>query len=251
MTREVYILAGQSNMAGMKQGSPTYANASRIYRLKQPWNAAWGTPCQPHAPDYTPTYPAGSGTWDLAVDPIHSHPQCGVGPGIAFADRLIDLRGDPALEIGLVPCAWPGSTINGNWRSDYLWWTAFGTTVARIKEAKKWGPVKGLIWYQGESEALNSAPSYIQAAVQRVLRDLTFEIGYRVPTIVTVIGPNPGAQYPGWAATQNYLRYMDGVADAVVSAADLANDPADPVHLTAASCVTLGHRYADAMHAML
>lgn len=243
MSKEVYILAGQSNMVGVNNSlpTPTYANGSRIYRFNQPWHSGWNIPV---------AQPTNTGSWALANDPLHADPQCGVGPGKAFADKLIDLRGDPSLEIGLVPCAWGGSDIRNHWGSSYLWWNAFGMMLGRMAKAKEWGEVKGFIWYQGEADALNAAPTYYQTELFRLVRDVRSYLGiHDLPVIVTRLGPNPGG-YPGWASMQSYIDQVAGVDPnlAVVSASDLA---ASGVHLTAASAVTLGHRYAAAMNAML
>lgn len=247
MTREVYIIApAQSNGVGINSGpAPTYANAARIYRYSQPWHAAWGQPSGSSAAT------AGAGTWGLASDPLHSDPQCGVGPGMAFADRLITLRGDPTLEIGLVPCGWGGSDIQVQWASSNLYWNAFGTTVARMHAAKAWGPIKGLLSYHGESAANEAVPAYYQAEIYRAIRDLRLQAGANVPAVLTRLGPKPPTGYPGWTKMQQFLDQIDGV-DPLVR---VVNPPRTLIgdgsaHIDAASAVATGHAWADAMHAM-
>lgn len=250
--REVYVLAGQSNMIGLgREIAPTYQNADRIFRFSQPWDARpnWRIPV---------AYPPGTGTWGPAADPLHSDPQCGVGPGMAFADKLIELRGD--LEIGLVPCAWGGSGIRELWADQFLWWSAFGMLLARMHEAAKWGPIKGLIWYQGEFDARSRdeqgkalpVPSYYQAEMFRLAKSVWLCFG-RIPIIVTKLGPCPNYQtYGWWNQIQSYIETMAGVDPmlSVVDASDLTLIGDGSPHITAGSAVTLGHRHAQAMHEM-
>lgn len=87
---EVWVLAGQSNMAG--RGSvdalpPDYTPSPRISALN------------------------GSGAWIApAVDPMHvdvdlrKAERCGVGPGLPFARAILDVNRE-SMHIGLVPCA--------------------------------------------------------------------------------------------------------------------------------------------------
>ena len=67
-----------------------------------------------------------------------------------------------------------------------------------------------------------------------------------------VLGPDPGdPAYPYHAQVQAAQAGMSGTGIAVVTAADLAGKSGDAVHLTTASQVTLGGRYATAMQALL
>lgn len=248
MTRETYILAGQSNMIGRGTGAQTYVNGARIYSYSQPWKVEDGVPVDTANP--------GSGTWALGADPLHSGPNAGVGPGMAFADRLLDLRNDPDLEIGLVPCAWSGSSAITDWEPAYRYWRAFGMCIARGEAAKAWGPIKGVLWYEGETAA-QLAPNPYQwvQALWRAISGLRMDLGdINLPVIVTRIGPNPqSVAYPSWSSIQTYTDAMIGVSPKlkVVCASDLTPISAGDIHINAASAVTLGHRYADAMFAML
>lgn len=242
--REVYILAGQSNVIGINTGTAPVYNAN-IHKFNQPWHTSWGIPV---------ANPANTGSWAQATNPLHSDPQCGIGPGMAFADELIALRGDSSLEVGLVPCGWGGSDISGLWANQYLWWSAFGMMLARMHKAREWGPIKGFIWYQGEAEARSSYPSYYQKEMFRLIQAVRFELLETIPVIVTKLGPCPNPSiYPGWALMQNYFDQMVGVDPKlkVVSAADLTLVGDGSPHLNAASCDILGRRYATAMHSMV
>lgn len=256
MTKELYVLSGQSNMVGRAPltPAPTYSNISRITRYSQPWDATFNKPWDSSNP--------GNGSWGAASDPLHSLPVAqggGVGPGIAFADRLIDLRNDANLEIGLVPCAAAGSSIDSDtfgvaWDRGYRF-NCYGSMVARTWAAQEaGGTLKGLLWYQGEAEALQTDyPIYWLESFLDLITKFRVEFGQLdLPVVAVSLGPNPSSGYPMWAAMQGYISGMAGISKHlnVVSAADLSGISGDPVHLDQASQITLGHRLADAMHAM-
>ena len=88
---DVYLLIGQSNMAG--RGIVTDANrlsSAGVWKFTK------------------------EGRWTEGVEPIHfDRKTVGAGPGLAFARILADA--DATLEIGLVPCAEGGSPLS-RWR---------------------------------------------------------------------------------------------------------------------------------------
>lgn len=223
--------------------SITYDHAARIARYAQAWNGS-STPPRPTSPS-----DPGAGVWLPATDPLHSHPLAGVGPGMAFADRLLTLRDDAQLEIGLVPCAHGGSSEHPDWEPTYDTLRLFTTAVARGRRAQTWGPIKGILHYGGETMAMGTDPTAWSGAVWRLMDGLRRELGDpNIPVIVTRLGPNPGG-FPSWAGIQAAADAMVNADPrlAVVSASDLQVSPTDPLHLTAASAVTLGQRYADAI----
>lgn len=228
--REIYILAGQSNMMGRGALSPaqTYNNDARIFAL------------------YSDT------GWGVGADPLHhDNVQAGVGPGMAFADKLLDLKGDPCLEIGLVPCAKSGSGIN-DWHSTWRPNNHYGNLIKQALIAREQGELKGLIWYQGETDAMASSyPLYWSTKLRQLIHDIRTDLGMpNLPVIITRLGPDPSSgTYPMWWAVQTYTDQMENIGVpnvAFVSASDLSAMP-DKIHLTASAAVTLGHRYAQAM----
>lgn len=85
---QLYLLIGQSNMSGrgsLKGVSPT--EDSRILMLDS------------------------LDQWVPAKDPLHfDRSYAGVGPGLSFAQHMLDQNPDD--KIGLIPCAWGGSSID-------------------------------------------------------------------------------------------------------------------------------------------
>lgn len=235
MARDMYILAGQSNMVGRGALSPpkTYANATRIF--------SFNSGC----------------SWVAGADPLHTDDAtAGIGPGMAFADKLLDLIGDPTLEIGLIPCAKSGSAM-ADWAPRWRAGSFYGAMLKRAQLAQAQGTLKGIIWYQGETDAQSSGYPLpwlegVRALINNVRCDLQMPT---LPAIITKIGPDPhSATYPMWSAVQLYADQIADVAPhdiSVVSAADLTAKVGDLVHIDANSAVTLGQRYAAAMYGML
>jgi Domain of unknown function (DUF303). len=130
----IYVLAGQSNMAGRGKITDTFANMSheRVYKLNQ------------------------AGEWVLAKHPLHSDKpkMVGVGPGLSFGIEMAKAK--PSVRIGLIPCAVGGSPIETWEPGGYHTSTKkypYDEALARIREAMKYGVVKGVIWHQGEANS--------------------------------------------------------------------------------------------------
>jgi sialate O-acetylesterase len=75
----------------------------------------------------------------------------GVGPGVAFAQAVLKATGRP---IGLIPCS-HGGTGMGQWDpalKDQGDDSLYGAMMHRVQMVGGGKKIKGLLWYQGESE---------------------------------------------------------------------------------------------------
>ncbi|KZV54552.1 putative carbohydrate esterase [Dorcoceras hygrometricum] len=135
--KNIFILAGQSNMVGRGGVS------------EKGWDRYIPVECQPNRNILRLNE---RNELEVAKDPLHQgldNKVCGVGPGMAFANRI--LKADPNFgSIILVPCALGGSKITE--------WSSFNSTlrqrlVWRTNEAIRFGgKLRAILWYQGESE---------------------------------------------------------------------------------------------------
>lgn len=130
---ELYILAGQSNMAGRGIVTDAYkaVGSDKILMLTK------------------------DGKWVQAKHPIHfDKPSAGVGPGMAFGIEMA--KDNPKAKIGLIPTAVGGSPIE-SWLPGALDRATnthpYDDAVERIKLAMQAGVIKGIIWHQGESNS--------------------------------------------------------------------------------------------------
>ncbi|NCU02799.1 MAG: polysaccharide deacetylase family protein [Chitinophagaceae bacterium] len=217
----VYLLIGQSNMAGRGAvDAESKVIDPQIIMLDS----------QNH--------------WVPATDPVHfDKPIAGVGPAISFAKQI--KGNNKHVKIALVPCAWGGSPIKV-WEPGEKYFAAhpYDDALARIKIAMQTGVLKGILWHQGESDNDSARAtiylSKLKALVNRLRTDLQMP---ELPFVAGEIGYFNKANF----INNQINRLPTEVANtAVVSAKDLV-DKGDQLHFNTASARELGKRYAVAM----
>ena len=227
-TFHVFLLLGQSNMAGYPKAQPAdRVEDPRVLVLGFDTCAATG-----RQPD----------EWDIAAPPLHECWNDGLGPGDYFAKTLVNVI--PAGDtLGLVPCAISGERIEtfakvGGTKYDYI--------LQRARRAQeRGGVIEGVLFHQGES---NSGDPSWPAKVNTLVTDLRTDLG---------LGPVPFLAgellYTGGAAGHNTLvNQLPGIVSNayVISANGLVQDPADVqwhLHFDHDSEVEFGKRYAAQM----
>ncbi|MCC6424480.1 MAG: sialate O-acetylesterase [Phycisphaerales bacterium] len=241
---DVWILAGQSNMQGIaaRTDAAQPHPQVRAFYMTDHWDKA-------QEPLHT--------LWK-AVDPIHNtlHGQTTedpihvVGPGLYFA---LNMRRETQVPQGLIACAHGGSSM--------LHWdpalkrlegkSLYGAMVRRVR--KNGGKVAGVLWYQGESDALNfETQKYIQRMkklVGSIRRDFN---DAKLPMVMAQIGRFVVTYSVGdsWNEIQDQQRRMPKIIPhlAVVPTIDLPME--DPIHIGADGPKRLGARMARAMRAI-
>jgi hypothetical protein len=151
--KNIFILAGQSNMAG--RGGVANNTITGIAT----WDGIVPPQCSPN-PSILKL--SANLTWVLAHDPLHDdidvNKTNGIGPGMAFANHVLDK--DPNFGIiGLVPCAIGGTKISEWERGTFLYKQMMRRVQASLQNG---GTIQALLWYQGESdtERQEDAKSY-------------------------------------------------------------------------------------------
>ena len=148
------LLVGQSNMAGRGYISETKPIINeRIWMLR-------------------------NGRWQMMAEPIHfDRAVSGVGPAASFAEKwCID---NPKEQIGLIPCAEGGSSID-EWRIDG---TLFRHAVSEAKFALENSELIAILWHQGENDSsagkykeyYNISYQYISTVMKRIEERFTPE----------------------------------------------------------------------------
>ncbi|WP_454717603.1 sialate O-acetylesterase [Caulobacter segnis] len=238
---DVYLLTGQSNMSGrglVEELAPAerlpdpaitlYGNEGTIRPAVEPLDTAIGQ-----------------------VDAISTDTIAAVGPGLFFARGLHGLNGRPIL---LVPCAKGGSSM-AQWKPGEGRDTLYGSCLARARAV---GKVRGVLWYQGETDAgrPDSAAGWresFEVLVARFRADLG---GKNLPLVLVQLADPPSPEvsapktYPAWAAIQAVQAGPIPECVAMVPAGGLPLK-ADTLHLTTAGQRTLGGRLAVAMDGLL
>jgi len=224
----VYLLLGQSNMAG--RGAPDSAPGE----------------ANPRILSLSP-----EGVWVPARDPLHvkiGRVEPGVGPGLSFAETL--LQDEPTASIGLVPCAVGGSPLK-RWTKDG---DLYEQALARAQTASATGTLEGVLWHQGEtdSDKKDAAESY-EARLTRMFADLRHDLGR--PDLPIVVG-----QLGEFVAKEKHP-HVDTVRAALARIpasvprtgfADSAGlgHKGDALHFDTIAARELGKRYAAAMRAL-
>lgn len=200
---DIWILAGQSNMQGAGR-TPDSAGDARLWMLNM--DGRWMRARNPLHRVFEAKEPAYElGFYELngknlpGRDSFHleflrnaeqsrknPYAVAGVGPGLYFGKRIVEATGQP---VGLIPCALGGATIelwnpSRKSRGDS---SLYGTMINRAKPFHK--QVKGLLWSQGESEAMNGqTDTYEQKLlnfIDQVRKDLD---NPDLPVIIVQIG---------------------------------------------------------------
>jgi hypothetical protein len=129
---DLYLLIGQSNMAGRgKVEAQDTTVHSRVFALDK------------------------NNEWIPAKDPVHFDKKvAGVGLGRTFGIEMAKVN--PKAKIGLIPCAVGGSPIDAWKVGGYHTQTKshpWDEMEKRLKAALKSGALKGILWHQGESDS--------------------------------------------------------------------------------------------------
>lgn len=128
----VFLMAGQSNMAGRGMVEPEDTVADkRILSINK------------------------DGEIIIAKEPLHFYEpdRTGLDCGLSFAKTLIKKVPD-SVSILIIPTAVGGSSIR-QWLGDSLYRNVklFSNFSAKVEFAKQHGVIKGILWHQGESDA--------------------------------------------------------------------------------------------------
>jgi hypothetical protein len=231
-TFHLYLLIGQSNMAGRGQvGAPDTETHPRVLALDR------------------------TDRWLPASDPIHfDKPIVGVGPGLTFGKVIAEHT--PSARIGLIPCAVGGSPIS-TWQPGGYWEQTgshpYDDAIARTHLAQRNGLLKGILWHQGESDSNeHDAERYLgrlEALIAR-LRSALHAPG--APFVAGTLGDFVLVRNP-WAQVVNdaLLDLPRRVERTACVKAEGLEHKGDDLHFDAASARELGRRYAEAMIQLL
>ncbi|NIP18072.1 MAG: sialate O-acetylesterase [Xanthomonadales bacterium] len=222
----IFLLAGQSNMAG--RGGLSEADQAvnpRILMLNR------------------------EGEWVHARDPVHyDKPIAGVGLARSFAAELADAA--MTVTIGLVPAACGGSPI-ATWEPGaYHEQTdshPYDDAIERTRRALQDGILAGILWHQGESDARrNTGPVYkdkLVALAERLRGDL------EAPDAAFIIGQLGHFEGKPWNEARQTINEAHIEAAREIDHAGFVSSYGlrakdDNTHFNTVSLVDFGKRYA-------
>jgi len=224
----IFIMAGQSNMAGRGLVEPqdTIPNPRVLTMNKE-------------------------NKWVIAKEPLHFYQPdlTGLDCGMAFALELLKSVGD-SVSIGLVPCAVGGSSVD-NWLSDVSFNNVelFRNFKERTEQSLKAGQIKAILWHQGESDASIEKIHQYNSKIETLFGRFRKVVGNdSLPIIMGELGSYyfPDDQQALWDSINVQIRSIadKGSNHFCVPTGDLTPKD-DRIHFNAASQRELGKRYAD------
>lgn len=223
----VYLLIGQSNMAGRAPFSgEEAATIDRCYLLND------------------------KDAWEPARNPLNRYSTIRKGldmqkmnPGFGFSKTM--LEANKGISIGLVVNAKGGTKIE-QWKKGSQF---YSEAIRRTKEAEKTGTLKGILWHQGESDGGN--PDGYADKLKALVGDLRKDLNN--PDLPFVAGEvfYDAKKKPGTKAINDELNKLPGNVPltACVSAKGLTT--ADNTHFDNKGMKQLGERYAEEMLKLL
>ncbi|MEN6307360.1 MAG: sialate O-acetylesterase [Anaerohalosphaeraceae bacterium] len=226
---DLYLLIGQSNMAGRGKVEPQDQQADpRIFVLDS------------------------SNEWKPAVEPLHfDKQQAGVGPGRSFG--AVMAQASPGRNIGLVPCAVGGTSIRVSVPGGYDKATQtypYDDMLKRVRIAMQAGTLKGILWHQGESDSSMGLAGTYYPAIKTLIERLRKELNAAgVPFVIGQLGQFAGAPWDAGrrgvdtahrmlAAQMPYCGFVSSEGLAAME---------DGIHFDAAGARELGKRFAAEM----
>lgn len=222
----IYILMGQSNMAGRGIITEEYQKLQhdRVIMLNK------------------------ENEWVLAKHPLHfDKPKAvGVGPGLSFGIEMAKV--DSEATIGLVPCAVGGTPIR-KWLpgayDEATFSHPYDDALLRIKEAMKKGVIKGIIWHQGEGDSkADSARLYLERLNELIVRIRKEVDNPQLPFIAGELGKYRKSYD---SINQELLKLPTKVPYTAVVSSEGLWHKGDGTHFDSPSATELGRRYAEAM----
>lgn len=227
----IFIMAGQSNMAGRATIEPfdTITNP-RIFTINK---------------------------WDklvLAKEPLHKYEPgvSGLDCGLSFANHIL-LNAKDSIYIILVPAAIGGSSID-QWLYDSVHRKVklYSNLLSKVEEAKKYGIVKGVLWIQGEEEAVKSATENYKIKLQSFILKVRNDL--KDSTIPFLIGRIKGfdSNILNWEKINNSIDSIQKsmIKVGVINTSDL-DHAGDKIHFDSNSQRLIGKRFATELLPML
>jgi type 1 glutamine amidotransferase len=241
---DLWVLAGQSNMEGVGDLVDVTPPHQSVMMLGM--DGKWSRAEEPlhwlvDSPD--PVHSGDPKTRAARSAQTHKGRNKGAGLGLPFAAALTSATGVP---IGLVACAHGGTSME-QWnpaKKDEGGNSLYGSMIRQFQLAG--GKVKGVLWYQGESDAGGEAAKSYSQVFSRFIAAVRSDFGQpELPFYFVQIGRFVRAgDSKGWNTVQEAQRLLpERVPNtAVVSVIDLELD--DLIHVGTQGLKRAGQRLA-------
>lgn len=222
----IFILAGQSNMAGRGQVEPqdTIPN-KRILSINK------------------------DGQLVFAKEPLHWYEpeRTGLDCGYSFGKTIIKHTPD-SISVLIIPTAIGGSSIS-QWLGDSLYRNVklFSNFLSKVELAKQYGIVKAILWHQGESDANDRDIPLYKERLQILFTKFRSAIGNdNLPVLMGELGSFSKDKEHFSLINESIHNYSATDRNSsVILTADLKHK-GDSLHFNSAGQRTMGKRFAEA-----
>jgi len=222
----VFILAGQSNMAGRGFVEPEDTMpVKRLLTINE------------------------SGQLIIAKEPLHFYEPTltGLDCGYSFGTTLIKSIPD-SISVLLIPTAVGGSSIS-QWLGDSVHRNVklFSNFLDKLEIGKKYGIIKGILWHQGESDANEKdIPLYPKRLSELIERFRTSAGNSDLPVLLGELGSFSNDK-ENWKLINKAIKEysIHDKHTTVISTADLEHK-GDDIHFDSKGQRLMGKRFAEA-----
>jgi hypothetical protein len=222
----VFILAGQSNMAGRGFVEPKDTlPAKRVLTITV------------------------RGQLVFAKEPLHFYEPAltGLDCGLSFGKHLVQSVPD-SISVLLLPMAVGGSSVS-QWLGDSVYRNVqlLSNFREKVEIGKQYGQVKAILWHQGESDANVKGISHYKERLSALFERFKDIIGNEnLPILIGELG-SFSKDPENWLSinreVQNYCATNPNTV--IISTADL-KDKGDKIHFNSEGQRILGQRFANA-----
>jgi hypothetical protein len=222
----VFILAGQSNMAGRGMVEPQdTAPNKRVLSINK------------------------NDQLIVAKEPLHFYEPnlTGLDCGYSFGKTMIKNLPD-SIAVLIIPTAVGGSYIS-QWLGDSLFRNIklFSNFLAKVEIGKQYGIIKGILWHQGESDANEKNIPHYNARLSVLFTKFRSAIGNdNLPILLGELGSfSKDKEHFGLINKAIHTYSAQDSNTAVISTDDL-KDKGDSLHFNSKAQRAMGKRFATA-----
>ena len=222
----VFIMAGQSNMAGrgVVEQEDTITD-KRVYSINK------------------------GGQVIIAKEPLHFYEpeRTGLDCGLSFAKTLLTKIPDN-VSILIIPTAVGGSSIR-QWLGDSVFRNVklFSNFLSKVEIAKQNGVIKGILWHQGESDANEINIPLHKERLHLLFSKFREAVGNQeLPILMGELGAFSGNSDNFKLINKSFHEYAaEDKNSSVILTADL-KDKGDQLHFNSEGQRIMGKRFAEA-----
>jgi sialate O-acetylesterase len=247
---DIWLLAGQSNMEGVGDLIDTEKPSDKVNSFNQA--DVWVEAKDPlhelvSASDRVHWRKNASGEAvkleGPALDEYRANRKKGAGLGLPFA---IEYEKRTGVPVGLLPCAHGGTSMS-QWNPDLKAQggdSLYGATIRRAELIG--GKVKGILWYQGESDANPTAAPLFQKKFEDMVAAFRKDLNDpNLPFFYVQIGRHVNASAPGpWNSVQESQRLAEKTIPNSVVFSAVDSDLDDGIHVSTQDLKRLGRGMA-------